>query len=64
VEPDKKRARDINSRITPYLGFLVGNDSDLHDALGYETKSGAKRRMTSGSVRIRNRASGGKGFPN
>ena len=42
VEPDKKRARDINSRITPYLGFLVGNDSDLHDALGYETKVGSE----------------------
>ena len=42
VEPNKKRARDINSQITPYLGFLVGNDSDLHDALGYETKIGAE----------------------
>jgi 2-dehydro-3-deoxygluconokinase len=37
VEPDKERARQINRRITPYLGFLVGNDSDLADALGYET---------------------------
>jgi 2-dehydro-3-deoxygluconokinase len=41
VEPDKNRAREINRKITPYLGFLVGNDSDLHDALGYETKVAA-----------------------
>ncbi len=38
VEPSKDRAREINRQITPHLGFLVGNDSDLHDALGYETK--------------------------
>ncbi len=38
VEPNKQRAREINQQITPHLGFLVGNDSDLHDALGYETK--------------------------
>ncbi|MBI4789865.1 MAG: sugar kinase [Chloroflexi bacterium] len=38
VEPSKARAREINRQITPYLGFLVGNDSDLNDALGYETK--------------------------
>src|SRR5512143_3579398 len=38
VEPSKNRAREINRQITPYLGFLVGNDSDLNDALGYETK--------------------------
>jgi 2-dehydro-3-deoxygluconokinase len=37
VEPDKNRAREINHQISPYLGFLVGNDSDLSDALGYET---------------------------
>ena len=37
VEPNKARAREINQQITPYLGFLVGNDSDLSDALGYET---------------------------
>lgn len=37
VEPDKNRAQEINRQITPYLGFLVGNDSDLSDALGYET---------------------------
>ncbi len=38
VEPNKQRAREINRQITPHLGFLVGNDSDLNDALGYETK--------------------------
>ena len=38
VEPSKQRAREINQKITPHLGFLVGNDSDLNDALGYETK--------------------------
>jgi len=38
VEPEKNRARKINQGIAPHLGFLVGNDSDLNDALGYETK--------------------------
>ncbi|MBM3127198.1 MAG: sugar kinase [Chloroflexi bacterium] len=38
VEPNKSRAREINRQIAPHLGFLVGNDSDLNDALGYETK--------------------------
>jgi 2-dehydro-3-deoxygluconokinase len=37
VEPNKDRAREINQKIAPHLGFLVGNDSDLADALGYET---------------------------
>jgi 2-dehydro-3-deoxygluconokinase len=41
VEPSKQRAREINRQITPHLGFLVGNDSDLNDALGYETKVSA-----------------------
>jgi len=40
VEPDKEVARKINKKIAPYLGFLVGNDSDISDALGYETKVG------------------------
>ncbi|UCF96298.1 MAG: sugar kinase [Spirochaetaceae bacterium] len=39
VEPDKGKARAINQQLAPYLGFLVGNDSDLSDALGYDTKS-------------------------
>jgi len=38
VEPDKSKARTINQKLAPYLGFLVGNDSDISDALGYETK--------------------------
>ena len=42
VEPDKARARGINQTIAPYLGFLVGNDSDLSDALGYETRVSSK----------------------
>jgi 2-dehydro-3-deoxygluconokinase len=36
VEPDKARAREINRRLAARIGFLVGNDSDLHDALGYD----------------------------
>lgn len=39
VQPDKSVARFINKEVAPYLGFLVGNDSDLADALGYETKT-------------------------
>jgi 2-dehydro-3-deoxygluconokinase len=42
VEPNKARAREINQAIAPYLGFLVGNDSDLSDALGYETQVSSK----------------------
>lgn len=38
VEPNKQRAREINRQLAPHLGFLVGNDSDLNDALGYETQ--------------------------
>ena len=38
VEPDKGKARSINQKLAPYLGFLVGNDSDMSDALGYETE--------------------------
>ena len=38
VEPDKNKAKSINQKLAPYLGMLVGNDSDLADALGYETK--------------------------
>ena len=35
VEPDKDRARDINRRIVPKTDFLVGNQGDFDDALGY-----------------------------
>ena len=38
VEPDKERARDINRQIVPHADFLVGNQSDFFDALGYESK--------------------------
>jgi 2-dehydro-3-deoxygluconokinase len=38
VEPDKERARDINRGIVPHTDFLVGNQSDFFDALGYESK--------------------------
>ena len=38
VQPDKNIARSINQKLAPHLGFLVGNDSDISDALGYETK--------------------------
>ena len=38
VEPDKKKARQINSKIVPFVGFLAGNDTDMSDALGYETR--------------------------
>jgi 2-dehydro-3-deoxygluconokinase len=40
VEPDKGRAQEINRKLAPWIGFLVGNDSDLSDALGYETRAG------------------------
>ncbi len=42
VEPDKNKAKSINQKLAPYLGMLVGNDSDLADALGYETKVAKK----------------------
>lgn len=42
VEPNKARAREINRTVAPHLGFLVGNDSDLADALGYETHVSGK----------------------
>lgn len=41
VEPDKARARAINRRLAPHLSMLVGNDSDLYDAFGYETAAPA-----------------------
>ena len=41
VEPNKERARAINRRLAPYLSMLVGNDSDLHDAFGYDTAAPA-----------------------
>lgn len=38
VEPNRERARSINRSIVPYVDFLVGNQSDFYDALGYESK--------------------------
>jgi 2-dehydro-3-deoxygluconokinase len=35
VEPNKERARAINKKIVPHVEFLVGNQSDFDDALGY-----------------------------
>ena len=35
VEPDTERARSINRQIVPHVDFLVGNQSDFEDALGY-----------------------------
>ncbi len=43
VEPDRERARRINRRLIPNIDFLVGNDSDLGDALGYDTPDGDDR---------------------
>ena len=42
VEPDKARAHEINRQIVPETDFLVGNQGDFEDALGYETESIAK----------------------
>lgn len=38
VEPDKEKARDINRRIVSETEFLVGNQGDFSDALGYDTR--------------------------
>lgn len=35
VEPDKNRAREANRKVVPHVDFLVGNQSDFDDALGY-----------------------------
>ncbi|MAE00511.1 MAG: sugar kinase [Proteobacteria bacterium] len=37
VEPDKKKAHEINRQIVAETDFLVGNQGDFSDALGYET---------------------------
>jgi 2-dehydro-3-deoxygluconokinase len=42
VEPDKERARSVNKRIVGYVDFLVGNQSDFDDSLGYVTEKVAK----------------------
>ena len=38
VEPNKEKARGINREIVPYIDFLVGNQGDFDDSLGYEIK--------------------------
>lgn len=38
VEPDKDKARAINKEIVPHTDFLVGNQGDFFDTLGYETR--------------------------
>jgi 2-dehydro-3-deoxygluconokinase len=42
VEPNKERARSINKRLVPHVDFLVGNQNDFLDALGYESKKVAE----------------------
>lgn len=42
VEPDKGKARSINRRIVSETEFLVGNQGDFSDALGYETREVGK----------------------
>jgi len=38
VEPNKDKARAINKEIVPHTDFLVGNQGDFFDTLGYETR--------------------------
>ena len=42
VEPNKARAQEINRKIVAHTEFLVGNQGDFNDALGYETRKVAK----------------------
>lgn len=42
VQPDKDKARDINKQIVPHADFLVGNQNDFFDALGYESRKVSK----------------------
>jgi len=42
VEPDKEKARSINRGIVSETEFLVGNQGDFSDALGYETRKVGK----------------------
>lgn len=42
VEPDKDKARAINRRIVSETEFLVGNQGDFSDALGYDTRKVGK----------------------
>jgi len=42
VEPNKDRAREINRAIVPHADFLVGNQDDFDDTLGYQTQAVSK----------------------
>lgn len=42
VEPNKDRARAANRKIIPHVDFLVGNQSDFDDALGFTAEKVAK----------------------
>ena len=42
VEPDKEKARKINREAVANTEFLVGNQGDFFDALGYETRKVGK----------------------
>jgi len=42
VEPDKGKAQSINRKIVSETEFLVGNQGDFSDALGYETRKVSK----------------------
>ncbi|MBM4083677.1 MAG: sugar kinase [Planctomycetes bacterium] len=42
VEPNKDRAREANRRVVPHVDFLVGNQDDFNDALGYASPAVAK----------------------
>ena len=44
VEPNKERAREINRSMAPHVDFLVGNQSDFDDSLGYTSDKGVQRR--------------------
>ena len=39
VEPDKQKARKINRGIVPHVDFLLGNQDDFSDALGFDIQS-------------------------
>ncbi len=38
VEPNKERAREVNRRMVANVDFLVGNQSDFFDSLGYQSE--------------------------
>ena len=42
VEPNKDRAREANRKVVPHVDFLVGNQSDFDDALGYTSPKVSK----------------------